>query len=380
MNTAKIGALSLGALLLTPVLLLTAIPNTVFGYSSSADGNIINMGTQAGLIGNTYASVNTAVQNRIDAILTEAEEANRDAYDDTEVIKNTGNINSYWLAAITSASHSQDLFGMTETSLKEVVERSLEWSAEIVMKTVGEGESAATIRVLKVTVTDLTPDALMNRLGFTQQQKIWAGALYETTSAGQFLSPMPGDAPGGSDYGDVTLAGPASDIDVVYYNQTDSRWGSLPYGSVDTIYYAGCGPTAMAIVVATLTSNKVTPPDVADWAAANGYCAPGDGSYHSLIPGAGAHYGLTVTGLGRSGAKVLDALRDGKLVVSLMSKGHFTKGGHFIVLRGVTATGKILVADPASRKRSGQEWALSIITNEARRDADAGGPFWAISP
>jgi hypothetical protein len=62
----------------------------------------------------------------------------------------------------------------------------------------------------------------------------------------------------------------------------------------------------------------------------------------------------------------------------LVSKGHFTKGGHFIVLRGVTAEGKILVADPASHSRSETEWDLSIILSEARKDAGAGEPFWIL--
>jgi hypothetical protein len=62
-----------------------------------------------------------------------------------------------------------------------------------------------------------------------------------------------------------------------------------------------------------------------------------------------------------------------------MSKGHFTSGGHFIVIRGVTAEGKILVADPASVKRSGTEWNLGLIVNESNRNAGAGGPFWALS-
>ena len=66
---------------------------------------------------------------------------------------------------------------------------------------------------------------------------------------------------------------------------------------------------------------------------------------------------------------MVDALADGKLVVAIMAKGHFTNSGHFIVLRGVTAEGKILVADPASRKRSEQEWDLSIILDEARKGA-----------
>ena len=68
---------------------------------------------------------------------------------------------------------------------------------------------------------------------------------------------------------------------------------------------------------------------------------------------------------------------EGKLVVAIMSKGHFTSGGHFIVLRGVK-DGKIMVADPASYSRSEQLWDLSIIVNEASRRAGAGGPFWII--
>jgi len=62
-----------------------------------------------------------------------------------------------------------------------------------------------------------------------------------------------------------------------------------------------------------------------------------------------------------------------------MSKGHFTSSGHFIVLRGITEDGKVLVVDPASYKKSQQEWDMSIILNEARGDAGAGGPFWGLS-
>ncbi len=53
--------------------------------------------------------------------------------------------------------------------------------------------------------------------------------------------------------------------------------------------------------------------------------------------------------------------------------------GHFIVLRGITEDGKILVADPASRRKSEQEWDFDIILNEVQRGAGAGGPFWIIS-
>ena len=75
--------------------------------------------------------------------------------------------------------------------------------------------------------------------------------------------------------------------------------------------------------------------------------------------------------------RILDALSSGKLVVAIMTKGHFTSSGHFIVLRGVQ-DGQILVADPASYKRSEKLWDLSIILNEASKRAGAGGPFWII--
>ena len=165
---------------------------------------------------------------------------------------------------------------------------------------------------------------------------------------------------------------------VTYYNQLDDRWRYMPYGTDDIGGYA-CGPTAMAIVVSSLTSETVDPPHMAQWAYENGYWCSKSGSYHSLIPGAAEAWGLFVEGCTPSEPqRIVDALADGKLVVALMTKGHFTSSGHFIVLRGVTSSGKILVADPSSYSRSEKQWDLSIILNEASRSAGAGGPFWII--
>lgn len=170
--------------------------------------------------------------------------------------------------------------------------------------------------------------------------------------------------------------GESGATEVVYYSQLDNRWAGASYGS-GTVGRSGCGPTSMSIVVSTLTGQSVDPPHMAEWANQNGYYCPGSGSYHSLIPGAAAQYGLTSRG-DLSAQEIVDALKEGKLVVAIMAEGHFTRNGHFIVLRGVTAEGKILVADPASVDRSNQEWDLSLIMNEANKGAGAGGPFWAI--
>lgn len=165
--------------------------------------------------------------------------------------------------------------------------------------------------------------------------------------------------------------------EVVYYNQLDERYAGKPYGT-DHIGSHGCGPTSMAIVVSSLTGQTVDPVAMAEWSYQNGYWCKDSGSYHALIPAAARNWGLNVSGCSVSEPqRLLDALAEGKLVVAIMSKGHFTKSGHFIVLRGVQ-NGMILVADPASYNRSGQLWELSVILREASRGAAAGGPFWII--
>lgn len=165
-------------------------------------------------------------------------------------------------------------------------------------------------------------------------------------------------------------------VEVIYFSQLDERWKNEAYGS-DQIGTHGCGPTAMSIVVSSLTGETADPVSMAHWSVDNGaYCA-GNGSYNKLIPEAAGAWKLSCEG-NLSEQDVMDALSSGKLVVVLMGKGHFGSGGHFIVLRGVTGEGKVLVADPASLKRSNQEWDLSLIMDEARKGAAAGGPCWAI--
>lgn len=186
---------------------------------------------------------------------------------------------------------------------------------------------------------------------------------------------LPAESTGLVSLGDIRFSDGATQV--VYYNQLDKRYASKPYGTDDIGTY-GCGPTCMAMVVSSLTSETVDPVEMACWAYENGYWCSRSGSYHSLIPGAAKEWGLPVQGCGKTeGQRIVDTLSQGKLVVAIMLKGHFTSSGHFIVLRGVE-NGKILVADPANYTRSQQAWDLSIILNEASGRAGAGGPFWII--
>ena len=186
---------------------------------------------------------------------------------------------------------------------------------------------------------------------------------------------LPAESTGLVSLGDIRFSDGATQV--VYYNQLDKRYASKPYGTDDIGTY-GCGPTCMAMVVSSLTSETVDPVEMACWAYENGYWCSRSGSYHSLIPGAAKEWGLPVQGCGKTeGQRIVDALSQGKLVVAIMLKGHFTSSGHFIVLRGVE-NGKILVADPANYTRSQQAWDLPIILNEASGRAGASGPFWII--
>ena len=167
------------------------------------------------------------------------------------------------------------------------------------------------------------------------------------------------------------------DISVVYFNQADEPWASHPYGSSGTIHSSGCGPTSMAICISTFSNEIVDPITVADWSVANGYRVINQGSRRALIPAAAKNWGLECEDLANDKQAFVDALSQGKLVVALMGPGHFTKGGHYVVFRGITPEGKILTADCGSRSRTNQEWDIDIIMSEAKTP-NGGGPFWSI--
>ena len=52
---------------------------------------------------------------------------------------------------------------------------------------------------------------------------------------------------------------------------------------------------------------------------------------------------------------------------------------HFIVLRGVTLTGEVLVADPNSRDRSLALWDAQLILDELSSSRIDGAPLWCFS-
>ena len=170
-------------------------------------------------------------------------------------------------------------------------------------------------------------------------------------------------------------------VDLPYFNQGEEPWASALFG-VDPIGKFGCGPTALAMAVSGFSGELVTPDVMAAWAAEQGYAALHSGAYYTIAEGTAAAFGLNCVSLADiDGGELLRtlAMSDG-VIFALMGPGHFTKGGHFILLHGATLTGEILVADPNSRERSLTTWDPELIVEELSPVRVDGAPLWLLTP
>ena len=147
----------------------------------------------------------------------------------------------------------------------------------------------------------------------------------------------------------------------VSYLQTDPRWKSKPYrvkGESATIGGSGCGPTAAAMIIETMTGKKYTPEDACNWSMAHGYKALGNGTYYGYFKPQFAEFGIDCDMLNwtktygkpdhANHKKVFEMLKQGYYFIALMGPGLWTTGGHFVVLWW--EDGKVRINDPASTK------------------------------
>lgn len=158
----------------------------------------------------------------------------------------------------------------------------------------------------------------------------------------------------------------------VDYKQSDSKWGSLPYrvsGETSTIKSAGCGPTAMADVLAAIISPYIDPMTCAAWARQHGYKVLHSGTSYSYPVAQAAAYGVTVRRINTANVygntkaeahnQALQALQAGNWLIACMGKGVWTSSGHYVVAYGYSG-GKVWINDPASTRadRACNLWTL----------------------
>ena len=166
---------------------------------------------------------------------------------------------------------------------------------------------------------------------------------------------------------------------IIYWSQRDfssyyfsSDVTKLKYygskGNEATIATHGCGPTSVAIVVASMKNDESITPIVTTQkvCSINGGC-DGSGSYSDALISTLKSYGLTVK-TSNDDQEALDALNSNKsLVIVNMGPGMFTQGGHYMVLTGVNTKGEVSVADPGNREYTKQQWFDFNIIMEQRK-------------
>lgn len=144
----------------------------------------------------------------------------------------------------------------------------------------------------------------------------------------------------------------------VDYKQGDSRWGKKMYSSQNsakqTMANSGCGPTAMADIVATLKDPNIDPYDLAQLAVANGHRSKTGGTAWSFFPYIQEKFKFSKMVQTTSLATLKACLDSGGYVVCSMGPGYWTSGGHFICVWKYDGT-YIHANDPASSKRKKQK-------------------------
>lgn len=171
-------------------------------------------------------------------------------------------------------------------------------------------------------------------------------------------------------------------VQPVSYLQTDPEWYYWPYSNSNestNIGRSGCGPTAMAMVIATWVDPTVTPVTTCKWSLNHGYKATGNGTYHSYFVPQAAVYGIecvrvntsslqnmTTANAAKYHQQAYDAVEEGHLVIVLCGPGVWTSGGHFILWYSNDADKNVYINDPASTKANRVKNTFEVLKRNAR--------------
>lgn len=154
------------------------------------------------------------------------------------------------------------------------------------------------------------------------------------------------------------------------YYQTNYR--DVAYGN-GTIASSGCGPTCIAMLTTYLNGEVTTPVDVCRWCEAD-YYVPGAGTSWSVFPGAADKYGYGCINMGLDYEAVLEEIANGNPVVVLVGPGTFTSEGHYMVIKGMTSSGELVLNDPNQKnvdKYGTNQFKAETVLGEAKN-------FWVF--
>lgn len=325
----------------------------------------------AGLMGNLQAE-SAFMPDRVQGRTVE----NGSATFDMAWLNNKG----YGIAQWTSGGRQQNLLKAAKSS--GVLDSDLLMQLNFLMKELESASYKSALNELKsaTTITDATKpilykfeapknfeSKLVERARLSEQVLKKYGGI-----AGISVSGCNGSLRTVSGKGGWDLEGSSA---MTYYSQYDPKYSSYTYGR--TIEECGCGPTSMAMIVATLNSDpSINPKTMADYYTSAGMLAEGCGTSHDFNKPADK-FGLKMTSLGTDFAKATEILNAGGLVLMSVGNGSdtlFTSGKHQMVLRKVSDDGATFyVANPIKQNPNDKQNTTGYSTDQLVLDSPSGG-------
>lgn len=144
-----------------------------------------------------------------------------------------------------------------------------------------------------------------------------------------------------------------------YYLQRDNRW-AYDQLSDSNIGIAGCGPTSISMVLSRLTNDPSITPKLIGKDAQEFMVE--EGIAWSFFEHEANEYGFKCEDIPNDKDKIIEALKDGPLIVSVQ-RGYFTLSGHILVIDSYK-DGKFIINDPNSVKNTMREWEYEQLKDQ----------------
>lgn len=180
------------------------------------------------------------------------------------------------------------------------------------------------------------------------------------------------------------LTGPHA---MITYGQYDPKYANGWYGG--TIAICGCGPTSMAMAIASLTGDtSVTPIVVADYYGHNGGLAGNCGSNWAWSILSRKWPSIKTTDIGTDLTKATATIKAGGFVLVSYHGQPFTgpSGDHLFLIRAVTDDGRYLIANPldhfAGKSFANQNttvWDASYFSTQVNNKGGYLKNMWAVT-
>lgn len=367
-------------IILVPFILILCMLQMISGFAT--DGAISSAENFDITSSNLYKAIHVVTDEYYEELEEEMSEIKEELEEDNTVMEPVYDAEGNVMLDVNGNPMNQEVCTVTVTiELNYVADAYLAaylTQKELIDSDTGKIDEAATEKFLdtifSITTTETSDDVFLITNECLSQDEIADKYFDNETEKGRFISSCEAYSdffevdevtvvPGSINIGDVS----ENLLTVPLYLQYTEPWGSCTYGD-GKIKGTGCCPTCLAMVFSFLRQETIYPDTVAKWAGST-YYVNGVGTSWSIFSPAAQKWNVNCSNIGKSQDKLLEALSNGNPVIASMGKGTFTKGGHFIVLTGITENGKIKVNDPndsASKNHKGKEFEVSLIMRESK--------------